>query len=108
MPAGVDDEAAGRSPAPPGFAHGGSEFDPALLKKAAIERERYQKMPGATEPEPAPPDVAREQFLERVQQDQEMALQKYAVKAKEQPDLVIPKAVAEAARGIGHQGAHQA
>ena len=40
-------------------------------------------MPGATEPEPAPPDLVRERFLEHVKQDQESALQQYAAKAKE-------------------------
>jgi hypothetical protein len=107
-PAGVDSESARRIPVPPGFTHAGSEFDPALLKRAAIEREKYQKMPGAAEPEPAPPDVVREQFLESVQQDQELALQQYAAKAKEQPDLVIPKAAVDATRRAGNQGAHQA
>ena len=95
-------------PVSPGFTQAGSEFDPTLLRRATIEREKYQKMPGATEPEPAPPDVVREQFLESVQQDQESALQRYAAKAKEQPDLVIPKATVDATRRAGNQGARQA
>jgi hypothetical protein len=46
-----------------------SEFDRGLLKKAAIDRDKYQSEKVLVEPEEAPTDAKRERFLEKVLED---------------------------------------